>query len=40
VLPRLSRRIRLRDMYALMPARWTPSESPAVVAPAQPAGQK
>jgi len=40
VLPRLSRRIRLRDMYALMPARWTPSESTAVVAPEQPAVQK
>jgi transposase len=40
VLPRLARRIRLRDMYALMPARWTPSGSLAGVAPEQAAAQK
>ncbi len=40
VLPRLSRRIRLRDMYALMPARWTSSGSTAAVAPEPAAAQK
>jgi hypothetical protein len=40
VLPRLARRIRLRDMYALMPARWPPSESLADVAPEQAATQE
>jgi len=40
VLPRLARRIRLRDMYALMPARWTPSGSQSEVAPEQAAAQK
>ena len=33
VLPRLARRVRLRDMYALMPARWHRSEPAAAVTP-------
>jgi transposase len=40
VLPRLARRIRLRDMYALMPARWIPSEASPEAAPQPTAAQK
>jgi len=40
VLPRLARRIRLRDMYALMPARWAPNGAPIEVASEQAAEQK
>ena len=40
VLPRLARRIRLRDMYALMPARWTPNGAPTEVASEQAAAPK
>jgi transposase len=40
VLPRLARRIRLREMYALMPARWTPSGPLPDVAPEQAATQE
>jgi hypothetical protein len=40
VIPRLARRIRLRDMYALMPARRKPIPSPAEVMPEQAAAQK
>ena len=35
VLPRLARRIRLREMYALMPARWTPGKAAAETVPEQ-----
>jgi hypothetical protein len=40
VLPRLGRRVRLRDMPALMPARWQAERSPgaAEVTPVVPAG--
>ena len=40
VLPRLARRMRLRDMYALMPARWAPNGAPTEVASEQAASQK
>ena len=40
VLPRLARRVRLRDMYALMPARWHRSEPAAAVTPGPVAAQE
>lgn len=33
VLPRLARRIRLREMYALVPARWKPGKAAAETVP-------